>query len=314
MNVMAESPTDLQLPHLATFSKAAELSSFTGAAKALRISQASVSQRVQALEKVLGKPLFKRQAGRVLLTTAGQKVYQYSQRILELHQVILSEISGEKSSVSGELLLGASSVPGEQLLPALLFAFRKEYPDVRVSASVSDSMSVMKQVEHGEVNLGLVGRKSKSTHLMFQSFARDRMQLIIPLQHPLSKVRKITVKHLTTFPMILREAGSGLRHCLEKSLESKGISMTDLNIAMELGSNEAIKEAVIQGVGIAVLSACAIQKEVKTQQLRALEIADLHCERELYLIQDRRRVLPSPARAFESFLKSHPVIALSPSD
>lgn len=313
MKVMASRLNDPLLPHLATFTKAAELSSFTGAAKALHLSQASVSQRVQSLEKVLGKPLFKRQGGRVLLTPAGQKVYQYSQRILELHDVIRSEVSAQKTPVSGELLLGASSVPGEHLLPTILSAFRKKYPDVLVSATVSDSMSVMNQVERAEVNVGLVGRKAKASHLVFEYFAKDRMQLIVPPRHPLSKARKVSVEQIAKYPMILREAGSGIRHCLEKSLENKGKALSDLRIAMELGSNEAIKEAVLQGVGIAVLSTYAIQKVIKSNQLLALEISDLHCDREMFIVQDKRRVMPLPARLFVSFLKSHPILVDSPS-
>src|SRR5439155_3687594 len=144
---------DLQLPYLETFSKAAELSSFTGAAKALRLTQASVSQRVQALEKTLGTPLFKRQGGRVLLTEAGQKLYDYAQRILDLHRQARREIAGHEAAVGGELLLAASSIPGEHLLPSLLSLFGQEHPRIRVRATVSDSMGVIAQVERGEVSL-----------------------------------------------------------------------------------------------------------------------------------------------------------------
>src|SRR5690348_15168123 len=110
----------LQLPHLETFSRAAELSSFTGAARALRLTQAAVSQRVQSLEKSLGTALFQRQGGRVLLTEAGRKVYDYAQRILDLHRQARREISGYETPVSGQLFLAASSIPGEHLLPAVL--------------------------------------------------------------------------------------------------------------------------------------------------------------------------------------------------
>src|SRR5207248_5934966 len=103
----AGQPDELQLPYLETFSKAAELSSFTGAAKALRLTQASVSQRVQALEKTVGTPLFKRHGGRVLLTDAGQKLYDYAQRILDLHRQARREITGHDSPAGGELLLAA---------------------------------------------------------------------------------------------------------------------------------------------------------------------------------------------------------------
>ena len=309
----ASAPEDLQLPYLVTFSKAAELSSFTGAAKALRLSQASVSQRIQTLEKTLGKPLFKRQGGRVLLTEAGQKVYEFAQRVLELHREVRREVTGHVTPLVGELLLAASSVPGEHLLPAILSVFGQKHPHVRVSATVSDSMSVMAQVERGEVSLGLVGRKAKKSHLEFRYLASDRMVLIVPPGDVLSKRKTVTVKQVAAHPLILREAGSGLRHCFEKSLEQAGRSLSDLRVAMELGSNEAIKEAVLQGVGVAVLSTYAVQKELKAHQLLALEISDLHCDRDMFIVQDKRRVLPLPARLFLTFLENHPVPAFSPS-
>jgi DNA-binding transcriptional LysR family regulator len=300
-------PEDLQLPYLETFSKAAELSNFTGAAKALRLTQASVSQRVQALEKMLGTPLFKRQGGRVLLTEAGQKLSDYAQRILDLHQQARREITGHGAPVGGELALAASSIPGEHLLPALLSLFGQKHPHIRVRASVSDSMDVVTRVERGEVSLGLVGRKTDSPHLEFRYLASDHMVLVVPPGHALSKRKKVSVKQLPRHPFILREVGSGLRHCFEKSLDKAGLSLADLRIALELGSNEAIKEAVLRGVGVAILSTYAVQKELRAGQLHTLEVSDLHCDRDMYVVQDRRRVLPFPARLFLLFLESNPL-------
>ena len=303
---------DLQLPYLETFSKAAELSSFTGAAKALRLTQASVSQRVQALERALGTPLFKRQGGRVLLTEAGQKLYDYAQRILDLYRQARREITGREAPPGGELSLAASSIPGEHLLPSLLSLFGKKHPHIRVRATVSDSMGVMTQVERGEVNLGLVGRKTDNPHLEFRYLASDKMVLIVPPGHALSRRKKVSVKQLPRHPFILREVGSGLRHCFEKSLDKAGLSLADLQVALELGSNEAIKEAVLRGVGVAILSTYAVQKEIRTGQLHALTVSDLHCDRDMYLIQDRRRVLSLPARLFLLFLETHPITTEKP--
>ena len=305
-------PEDLQLPHLETFSKAAELSSFTGAAKALRLTQAAVSQRVQALEKTLGKPLFKRKGGRVLLSVEGQKLYEYAQRILDLHREARREVTGQKTPLKGELLLAASSVPGEHLLPALLSIFGQEHPHVRVRATVTDSMSVMAQVERGEVGLGLVGRKVENPHLEFRYLASDRMVLIVPPGHALSRRKNVSVKQLSTHAIILRESGSGLRHCFEKSLERAGRSVADLSVALELGSNEGIKEAIMRGVGAAILSTYAVQKELRAGTLLALEISDLRCDREMFVVQDKRRVLPLSARQFLIFLQSHPIPGLTP--
>jgi DNA-binding transcriptional LysR family regulator len=299
-------PEDLQLPYLVTFSKAAELSSFTGAAKALRLTQASVSQRVQALEKTLGTSLFRRQGGRVLLTEAGRKLYDYAQRILDLHRQARREITGHDAPAGGELSLAASSVPGVHLLPALLSLFGKKYPHVRVRATVSDSMAVIAQVERGEVGLGLVGRKTESPHLEFRHLASDRMVLVVPPGHPLSRRKRVSVKQLPRHPLVLREVGSGLRHCFEKSLGKAGLSAADLRVALELGSNEAIKEAVLRGVGMAILSSFVVQKELRAGQLHALEVSDLDCDRDMYVVRDKRRVVPPPARQFLAFLETHP--------
>jgi DNA-binding transcriptional LysR family regulator len=302
----------VQLPYLETFSKAAELSSFTGAAKALRLSQAAVSLRVQALEKRLGKSLFQRQGGRVLLTVDGQRLYDYAQRILDLHRAARREISGHEAPTGGELFMAASSIPGEHLLPALLSVFRKKHPHIRVHATVSDSMAVMGQVERGDVSLGLVGRKAENPHLEFRHLASDRMVLVIPPGHVLGKRKKISIKQLALHALILREVGSGLRHCFEKSLEKAGRSLADLRVVLELGSNEAIKEAVLQGVGIAVLSTFAVQKEIRSGRLKGLEVTDLHCDRDMFIVHDRRRVLPLPARVFLNFLETNPIPAMKP--
>jgi DNA-binding transcriptional LysR family regulator len=297
---------------LETFSKAAELSSFTGAAKALRLTQASVSQRVQALEKAIGTPLFKRQGGRVLLTDAGQKLYDFAQRILDLHRQARREITGRETPPGGELSLAASSIPGEHLLPSLLSLFGKKHPHIRVRATVGDSMGVMAQVERGEVNLGLVGRKTDNPRLEFRYLASDKMVLIVPPGHALIGRKKVSVRQLPRHPLVLREVGSGLRHCFEKSLDKVGLSLDDLRVALELGSNEAIKEAVLRGVGVAILSTYAVQKEIRTGQLNALTVSDLHCDRDMYIVQDRRRVLPLPARLFLLYLETHPITAEKP--
>lgn len=300
---------ELRLPHLETFARAAECGSFTAAAQALRLTQAAVSQRVQALERELGTALFERTGGRVLLTDAGRRLYDFAQRILDLHGQARAEVAGLKAPVSGQLLLAASSVPGEHLLPALLSDFRRCYPHVKVRASVGDSMGVLAQVERGEVSLGLVGRRTDNPHLEFRPFASDRLVLVVPPEHPLARRRKVSLKQLAALPLVLREAGSGSRHSFETLLEQAGRSPCDLQIALELGSNEAVKEAVARGAGVAVLSTFAVQKELRAGALHALAVSGLPLDRAMFVVQDRRRVLPLPARLFLVFLETHPAAA-----
>jgi DNA-binding transcriptional LysR family regulator len=304
----SDDPEEDQLPHLGTFTRAAELSSFTAAARALGLTQAAVSQRIQALERTLDVPLFRRQGGRVLLTEAGQLFYDYAERILTLHRQARQDIAGQqRPPISGSLLLAASTIPGEHLLPALLSIFHERFPRIQVKAEISDSMKVIAQVERGQVSLGLVGRKTDSPHLEFRHFATDHIVLAVPANHLWRRRKKISFKQLCKQPLILREAGSGLRHCFEKQLERQGKSLTDLQIALELGSNEAIKEAVLRGLGLAVLSSYAVEKELKAGQLAALQVTDLHCDREMFVVWDRRRVLSAPARTFRYFLETNPI-------
>lgn len=295
-----------QLPNLETFAKAAELSCFTSAARALGLTQAAVSQRVQALEQTLGVPLFRRQGGRVLLTEAGRRLYLYAERILSLHQEARNEVSGQATPLTGELTLAASSIPGEHLLPALLSVFRKKHPHIQIRVTVTDSLAVLTQVEHGQANLGFVGGKSDNPHLEFRSFACDEMILVVPNNHPWRRRKRVSLQQLQEHALILREAGSGSRWCLEQALARAGRSLKDLQIALELGSNEAIKEAVLRGMGLAVLSTHAVQKELEVGKLHALKITGLLLKREIFTVWDRRRVLPIPAKLFLYLLEPSP--------
>jgi DNA-binding transcriptional LysR family regulator len=298
-----------ELPHLETFAEAAERGSFTATARHFNLTQAAVSQRIQALERELGVPLFRRTGGKVELTDAGRRLHDYARRILDLHREARQGVTGRETPVAGELAIAASSVPGEHLLPALLATFGAKHPHIRVQAAVSDSAAVIGLVESGEVSVGLVGRKTDGAGLEFRHLADDRMVVVAPPGHALAKKKRVTLRQLAAHTLVVREVGSGLRHCFEKALDWAGHSLSDLRVALELGSNEAIKEAVLRGVGVAVLSTLAVRKEVAASRLIALEVEGLVCDRELFVVTDRRRGLPPPARLFVTYLEAAPDLA-----
>ncbi len=303
-DVYAETPP---LPYLSTFSKAAELSSFTAAAKAMGLTQAAVSQRIQLLERALNVSLFDRRAGRVVVSEAGRTLYAYAQKIDALLREAWREVTGHGPPLAGDLDIAASSVPGEHLLPTLLAGFGRQHPHVRVRAAVSDSLVVTAQVERGEVSVGLVGRKVDRPHLEFRYLTSDRLVLIAPTGHPLARSATVTADQLAEHPLVIREAGSGSRHCFEQALVRAGRSVSDLRVVLELGSNEAIRDAIRLGVGVAVLSEYAIDPDHDAGRLVARPLADLCINRDMYLVQDRRRVLSPPARLFLNYLESHPI-------
>jgi DNA-binding transcriptional LysR family regulator len=293
-----------RLPFLETFAKAAELSCFSAAARGLGLTQAAVSQQIHTLEKAVGTGLFHRSGGRVLLTPAGSRLYGFAERILALQEEALRKVAGQRAVVVGAVGVAASSIPGEHLLPALLPAFRRRYPHIQIRATVTDTRAVLGDVETGRAHLGLVSVRAESEHLEFRSFACDEMMLVVPVGHRWWGRKRVPLEQFLRQPLILREPGSGSRWCLEWALERSGRSAGDLQVAVELGSNEGIKEAVLRGVGVAVLSTRAVKKELAARKLHALKVQGLCLERDLFAVWDTRRALPAQARRFLEFLGS----------
>jgi DNA-binding transcriptional LysR family regulator len=296
-----------ELPHLATFMRAAERGSFTAAAADFGITQAAVSQRIAALEKELRASLFDRRAGRISLTDAGRQLYELARRILELHQEARTRVGGLHPAVSGELPLSASSVPGECYLPALLSAFGVKYPLVRVQATVGDSGSVIDDVVKGRSPLGLIGQKAEKASLESRTIGVDTLVLVVSAEHPWAAGRAASLAAVLAEPLIIREPGSGTRCALRKGLEAIGRSLDDLNVRLQVSSNAAIKDAVRRGVGVAFLSEMAVRREVEAGELRAVAVRGLRLTRDLYLIAHRRRPLSPAAATFARFLDEHPL-------
>jgi DNA-binding transcriptional LysR family regulator len=294
------------LPNLETFAEAAERASFTAAARHLGLTQAAVSQRIQQLELVLRTPLFRREGGRVTLTAAGRTLHGYARRILDLAVEARTAVTGTREVVVGELVVAASSVPGQHLLPPLLTAFRRRHPEVHVRVSVSDTEAVLGEVEHGQAHLGLVGGRGEGEHLEFRKFACDSLVLVVPPGHAWWRKRHVTAAALADQPLVQRETGSASRRCLERAFDRLGIPATDLDTVLELGSNEAVKEAVLAGLGLAVLSRRAVEKEVQEGRLRAISVAGLTLDRDMFVVHDLRRALPTPARLFLDIVRPEP--------
>ena len=210
------SPGPRELPHLATFARAAERGSFTEAAADLGVTQAAVSQRIAALERELRVSLFNRRAGRIALTEAGERLYELARKILDLHEEARESLGGFHPSIAGDLPIAASSVPAECYLPALLSSFREKFPEVHVRASVGDSSSVMKEVMKGLATLGLVGKKAEKPNLESEAIGTDTLVLILAPGHPLASRKSISLAVLAREPLIIREPGSGHSLCLEE--------------------------------------------------------------------------------------------------
>ena len=293
----------MEIRHLQSFVVAAENESFTRAGEILGLSQAAVSQHIAAMEKQLRVGLFKRGAKSVSLTDTGRRVYDHARRILDLVEEINQTAGQEAADVTGTLRIASSSVPSEWLLPQLLVKFREICPEVDESVTVSDSGAAIRAVESGKVDVGLVGELPRAASLCAKSIAQDELMLMVSSDHAFVKDSRIAPDDLIGEPIIVRESESGSRRCVEQALAKAGLSVGDLRLAMEVNSNDAIRAAVENGVGVSFLSIHANDREIRDNRLIPIKIEGFRAVRDLYLISDPQRLPSRVTRAFLEFIE-----------
>ncbi|HEV2036244.1 MAG TPA: LysR family transcriptional regulator, partial [Candidatus Dormibacteraeota bacterium] len=288
------------LRQLRTFKTVADLKSFSLAAQHLRLSQPSVSYQVKELEEALGLPLLDRLGKSVHLTEAGSILYSYTRRTLDVLDeaaVAFEEMRGIKR---GNLRVGASTTVGIYLLPAALGAFKKLHPGIVISLEIGTRVRVQEQVLLNELDLAVVGPALKDPDLAILPFVSDELVVVAPAGHALAGRRGLVLKDLESQPFVMREPASGSRWSLEKAARKAGAK---LNVAMELGSNGAIKHAVESGLGLAVISRYACALELSSRRLVELDIKGFPIRRDWHIVHLRRRRLPASVLAFIAFLK-----------
>jgi DNA-binding transcriptional LysR family regulator len=202
--------------------------------------------------------------------------------------------------VSGRLVLGSSTGPGELLLPRLLGAFREAHPDVRVSLQVSDTQNVCERVLDDELELGVVGAARAQRGLVFEPFVRDELVAIVPPGHALAGRESVTLEELAAEPMLLQQEGSGVRAVVEAAMRSEGVRDRDLHVLMELGLQQSVKAAVLDGYGITVISRLAVEREVAEGLLAALRLEGPGLERHFFSVRHAGR---TPKRVTMAFLE-----------
>jgi LysR family transcriptional regulator, low CO2-responsive transcriptional regulator len=288
------------LRQLRTFKTVADMASFSAAAQRLKLSQPSISYQVKELEETLGLPLLDRLGKRVRLTEGGTVLYGYARRMLDVLDEATVAIEEMRGIKRGTLRVGASTTVGIYLLPAALGAFKKEHSGLVISLEIGSRARVQEQVLDGELDLAVVGPASKDPDLAVIPFLSDELVVVAPAGHPLSGKRGLSLKQLATEPFVMREQASGSRWSLEKAARKAG---ANLSVAMELGSNGAIKHAVESGLGLAVISRYACTLEVSTRRLVELDVRGFPIRRDWHIVHLRRRKLPASVTAFIDFLQ-----------
>lgn len=294
----------LDISLLETFVLVSDLGSFSGAARRQGLTQPAISFQVKALEKELGAPLIDRSHGRVVLTPAGRTAYWHAKRILSDRDALMGDIPRLTGEVSGRLLIAASNIPGEYLLPPLVGEFASSYPDVRLSLEVSDSGRVVEMVKGEDAELGFIGMRVRDPDVSSRKFSSDRLVLVVPAGHPLARQRKVTVESLKGQRFINRKRSSGTRARLESLFAERGLGPGDIEGVAEMGSTQAILQAVASGAGVSVVSDRAAGQGAVNGTFAVKELADADLTRDFFAISLKRRPLSVAGERFFKFAVS----------
>ncbi len=277
---------------------------FSRAARKMFLTQPALTKHIQNAEEALGVKIVNRGGTGLSLTPEGKVLFETARKMIRLREEAKEKIVRSRGSESGNIAICASSIPATYILPRVLSGFRKSHPDIQVRMHTSDSEEALDMILNSEAEIGFIGKKPLNSKIHSEALWEDRLVLAVPAGHRWSKRTSIALEDLFGEPLVIRERGSGTRQVFESCLKSRGgRSSADLNIVAELGSSEAVKEAVIAGLGVSVLSAYAVARELEYGMMAGLSIRNCRIERSFYLIFRRRFDLMRHHQVFLDFIR-----------
>lgn len=293
---------------LRVFRAVADEMSFRKAAEVLHLSQPAVSQQIRALEEEAGVRLFDRGAGeghgtQIALTEAGRVLLRYAKAAAATMDEARRALAALQSDVTGELHLGASTTVAQYVLPRILGAFLRQYPQVELSLVSGNTEHIVEAVAEQRIELGIIEGPAMRREVKTQRMIQDEMVLIANPNHPWAQSGAIAPGELANAPLLLRERGSGSRRVVERALKQAGLPLRSLKVAMELDSTEAIVSGVEAELGVGFVSRFAISKVLRLGMVRIVRVKGLGIVRDFSFVWLAGTEIHGAAAAFQRFAK-----------
>jgi DNA-binding transcriptional LysR family regulator len=286
----------MDLHHLRIFVSVFKHRSFSKASRELSLTQPTVSDHIQNLEHDLNCRLFDRLGRTILPTKEAEVLNRYARELIEKAEALGEVIGNLKKEIEGELILGASNIPGTYLMPSLVASFGKKYPSVSVQVSISDSRGIVEKVIGQELLMGIVGAEIPHAQASYATLMEDELIVVAPPS--MVTKTKMSLQDLLLYPVVSREKGSGTLRETERILESMGLPVDSLRVAGVFGSTEAVKQAVKAGFGVSILSKMSVAEDLRHNTLREVKIRGVLMKREILLVTHKKRTLPLAYRVF----------------
>jgi transcriptional regulator, lysR family len=269
---------------LKVFITVANTKNFSKAAKVLNLTQPAISFQIQTLEQYYQTMLFDRVNRHVKLTESGELLLEYALSMNDLQAELERKMQQLTGQVKGNLTIGASRTVGEYIMPYIVSAFKKEYPDVDIALEIYNTRQVENNIMNNTIDVGLVESDISNKKLFYQDFLDDELVLIVSSNHRWASEETISLLELKDEPFIIREAGSGSRLVFEQALLDSDFDIENLNIIMEIGNITAIKTIVASGLGVSVVSKWAAEDMVNSGEICILRIKEFTIHRKLSII------------------------------
>lgn len=286
------------LQQMRLFEAVARLRSYTRAAQELHLTQPAVHIQVKRLEETMGLPLIEAVGKKLLLTHAGEQVYATTIAVMAQLEDLKVALMHMKGKVAGPLRIAAVT-SAEFFMPHFLGHFLRDHPEVQPLLKVANREQVIKRLTANEDDFVVMGQVPEGMALAVNPFMDNLLVPIAHPEHPLAARRKIPLEELATERFLMREPGSGTRSATERRFAERGLKVS---VYMELGSTEAIKQAVMAGLGVSVQSTSSLRLELETGRIVALDVVGFPLRRKWHAVHLQGKRLSLTAATFLAFL------------
>lgn len=287
----------MNIQQLRTFATVVARGSFSAAAQELGVSQPAVTMQIQSLEADLGAKLLDRRYRRVDLTEAGRALLPFAERVIAEVAAAREQVAATSETVSGHLVIAASTTPGVYVLPRLLGGFLSANPEVSVTIEIGDTAAIVEAVESGSAQLGVAGAIVARSHVDYRELGADELVVICSPDSPLASRPVASVAELADADWVMRESGSGTRQVAERFLAENGVDPNELHVVAELGSSEALVSAVEGGLGVAMISKFPAEKALEVGAIARVDLGGRRIVRPLFVVRPKG----TPTRAAAAF-------------
>jgi DNA-binding transcriptional LysR family regulator len=288
----------LTLRQIEVFNAVARLQNYTRAAEELHMSQPAVSMQIKQLEGSVGLPLFEQVGKKIHLTDAGKHMQQYGRHMSDLLDEADEVFEAIKGVERGELSISVATT-ASHFATRLLAEFSKQHDGITISLDITNREALRHQLEQNERDLVIMGQPPEGLEVEAEAIMENPLVMIAPTNHPMALKQAIPLSHFASEKFVVREQGSGTRFAIERFFEQHNVKF---NTAIEMTSNEAIKQAVEAGLGLGIVSIHTLELELETQRIKILDVEDFPISRQWYILQRKGKRLSPAAKAFKAFV------------